>query len=106
MFAATSGSLAPSEISHPFWKMLMASMRDPLPKGTRTTFILSCVTIIKDDYDFQGQGNVTNTNLQPPKCISTLWINLVQGKITKNRGIDIRDNGLFWLAWGLEGNNQ
>ena len=51
MLAATNGSIAPSGISHPFWKMSMG-MRDPVPIGTRTTLILTCVTIVKDDYNF------------------------------------------------------
>ena len=48
---ATNGSLAPSGMSHPFWKML-TSMRDLVPKGTRITLILSRGTIVKDAYDF------------------------------------------------------
>ena len=51
MLAATIGSLALSGISHPFWKMSMG-MRDPVSKETRTTLILSHMTIFKDDYDF------------------------------------------------------
>ena len=52
MLAATGGSLAPTGISHPFMKISTAGVRDPVPKGRRTSLIFSGVTIIKDDYDF------------------------------------------------------
>ena len=34
--------------------------RDPLFKRKGTELILSRMTIVKDDYDYKGQGNVTN----------------------------------------------
>ena len=52
MLAATSGSLVPSGSSHPFWKDVKTSMRDPASKGKRTTLILSCITIVESNYDF------------------------------------------------------
>ena len=51
MRAATSGSLAPSGISHPLWKM-STDTRGPVSKRKRTTLIFSCMTIFKDEYDF------------------------------------------------------
>ena len=44
--------------------------RDPLSKQKRTTLILSHMTIVEDDYDFKGQGNVTNINFHNPKRTS------------------------------------
>ena len=41
----------------------------------------------------QHFSHVTNINFQPPKCISLPFlINWVQGKIIKNKGIDIGAN--------------
>ena len=34
--------------------------RDPLSKRKGTKLILSRMTIVKDDYDYKGQGNVTD----------------------------------------------
>ena len=99
MIAATNGSLEPSGIGHPFWKG-STDKRDPLSKRKRTKLILSRMTIVEDDYDYKGRGNVTNIDFQPPKCISlSFLISWVQGEIARNRGIDIRANWLFWSAW-------
>ena len=54
MLAATNGSLAPSGIGHPFWKM-STDIWDPVPERKRTTLILSCMTIVKDNYEFKGE---------------------------------------------------
>ena len=67
---------------------------------TRCGLALCLVVIEKGIY-------VTNINFQPPKCISLPFlIKWVQGKITRNREIDIRANWLVWSAWGPQENNQ
>ena len=82
-------------------------MRDLVSKGKKITLILSRMTIVEDNYDLIGQGNVTNIDFQCPQCISLPFlINWVQGEIARNNEINIRANWLFWSASGPEGNNQ
>ena len=58
--AATSGSLAPSGNQSPIVEGCRRIKRDPLSKRKRTKLILSRMTVVEDDYDYKGQGNVTD----------------------------------------------